>query len=252
MAIQTTPWYGSFVVDDDPNGAIRVRQIGAKEFHLDSTIRYVGEKTGLEDKLTPEVITEIRNVGPSTLPNTDLTSVPQPLRWFVSQYGIHTPAALIHDRLIGVDPPIEGLTDAYTDRYFRIMLQDLGVRWIRRWLIWTAVAFRTRFKAGGLKMVSVLVWVASMIAGMTALGVGLVKSDWKLVVPALLAPALFAFLWERQYGAGLCGAFTAVWLLPPTALGALGFGIYYCLERFAGLFVDRNRAKPEPISYESF
>jgi hypothetical protein len=35
-----------------------------------------------------------------TLPFTDLTSVPQPLCWLVGQYGSHTPAAPIHDRLI--------------------------------------------------------------------------------------------------------------------------------------------------------
>ncbi len=252
MATRTTPWKGSFVIDGDPDGSIRVSQFGIKDFTLESTITYVGEKTGLEGKLGDEVLDDIRTVGPASLPTTDLTSVPGPLRWFLSQYGSHTPAALIHDRLIGVDPPIEGLTDAYTDRYFRTMLKDLGVRWIRRWLMWTAVAFRTRYKAGGLKQASVVAWVVAMALGTAALVVGLRDGNTAVVVGALVAPLLTAGLWGLQYGAGLLAAFSAVWLLPPTVLGALGFVIYWVLERVAGVFVEKDEPKPEPISYKTF
>ena len=41
---------------------------------------------------------------PVRLPRTDLASVPLPLRWLVSNYGVHTPAALIHDWMIDTEP----------------------------------------------------------------------------------------------------------------------------------------------------
>ncbi len=249
---QSTPWNGSFLVDDDADGAIRLRQIGVKAFRLDSVVRYVGEQTGLEGKVADHVIDEMRQVGPKHLPVTDLTSVPQPLRWFVSQYGTHTPAALIHDRLIGIDPPLVGLTDAYADRYFRVMLQDLGVRWIRRWLMWTAVALRTRSKAGVALLCGLVLWTLASLVGMTLAVVALVNRDWGLLVITALAPFAFALLWGRQYGAGLLGALAAPWILPPTVLGGIGYGIYALLERITGCFVDRDRTSPEPLSYGSF
>lgn len=246
------PWAGSFLVDDDANGAIRLRQIGVKEFALESTIRYVGASTGLEGMVDEACDAEIRQVGPTTLPTTDLTSVPQPLRWFVSQYGSHTPAALIHDRLIGVDPPIPGLTEAYADRYFRFMLKDVKVRWLRRWLMWAAVAARTRSTSGPRQLAGLILWFAGALAGMTAGVVAVATQSWLLGLAAAVAPFPLALLWGRQYGAGLVGAIAAPWLIPPTVLGAAGFGVYWVLERIAGLFVEKTDVAPEPLSYEAF
>lgn len=246
------PWNGSFVVDGEAGGAIRLRQVGVNDFALESSVRYVGERTGLEGSVADRVIDEIRHVGPATLPVTDLTSVPQALRWFVSQYGTHTPAALIHDRLVDAEPPIEGLTDVHADRYFRVMLHDVGVRWIRRWLMWTAVALRTRSKAGGATLAGIVVWVLASLAGMGTAVAALLRGDWLLLAGAAVAPFLFAALWGRQYGAGLLGALAAPWLLPPTVVGMVGFWVYALLERLAGVFVDRDRTSPEPLRYESF
>ena len=61
---------------------------------------------------------------------TDLASVPGPLRWFLGSYGVHTPAVLIHDRLIPTPPDMVGrITEQQADRYMRFMLKALGVRW---------------------------------------------------------------------------------------------------------------------------
>lgn len=250
--VQATPWNGSFVVDDKVGGVIHLRQVGVNEFDLESAIRYVGERTGLEGKVDDDVLDNIREVGPATLPVTDLTSVPQSLRWFVSQYGTHTPAALIHDRLIGVSPAIPGLTDVYADRFFRVMLHDVGIRFIRRWLMWAAVALRTRSKAGGIKLLSVFVWVLASLAGMSVAMTAVLKRDWLLLLLTMLAPFVFALLWGRQYGAGLVAALAAPWILPPTVFGTIGFGIYAALEWIAGWVVDRDRTSPEPLRYGSF
>ena len=246
------PWAGSFLVDDDPNGPIRLRQIGVKDFALESTIRYIGAETGLEGKVSDACLADIRVVDPTKLPVTDLTSVPQALRWFVSQYGSHTPAALIHDRLIGVDPPIPGLTDAYADRFFRFMLRDLKVRWMRRWLMWAAVAVRTRSKSGPLKLVGLIVWILASLAGMATAVAAVATQTWLLLLVSLVAPFVLALLWGRQYGAGLVGALAAPWILPPTILGVAGFLVYAAMEWVIGLFSQDTDDRPEPLSYKSF
>jgi hypothetical protein len=246
------PWADSFLVDGDRNGAIRLRQVGVKDFALESTIQYVGADTGLEGKVPEACLAEIRQVDPSTLPVTDLASVPQPLRWFVGQYGSHTPAALIHDRLIGLETPIEGLNDTYADRYFRFMLKDVKVRWLRRWLMWAAVATRTRSHSGLAKLLGLIVWFVASIAGMATAVVAVATQSWPLFLLSAVAPFVLALLWGRQYGAGLVAALAAPWLVPPTVLGVAGFCIYAVLERIAGLVVERTLRRPEPLSYGSF
>ena len=251
-AADPPPWAGSFLVDDDPDGAIKLRQIGINDFALESTVEYIGAKTGLEGKVDAACLAEIRRVGPASLPVTDLTSVPRALRWFVSQYGSHTPAALVHDRLIGIDPPIPGFTDAYADRFFRVMLQDLGVRWMRRWLMWSAVAVRTRSKSGLLKLVGLVIWCLGSLTGMTAAVVAVATHGWLLLLLSAVAPFVLALLWGRQYGAGLVGALAAPWILPPTVLGVAGFLVYAALEWTIGLFGRDHDEHPERLSYESF
>lgn len=257
MAVQA-PWSTSFVVTHPtngvtlPEGAICLCQVDLKDFLLKSRIRYVGGETGLEGKVNDEVIALIREVGPDELPTTDLTSVPQPLRWLVSQYGSHTPAALIHDRLIGKDSPVEGVTDVDADRYFRFMLRDLGVRLLRRWLMWTAVALRTRWKAGGVKSASVFIWGVASLGGMSLFVVAVTSQNWQLLLVAVAAPFLFGFLWWRQYGAGLVAAIAAPWVLPPTIFGAIGFYVYALFEWFIGKFVGSDTRPVEPLRYKSF
>ena len=102
---------------------------------------------------------------PDSLPITDLTSVPGPLRWFVSPYGLHSPAALLHDRLVGAEAP-EGFARADADRLFRHMLDCLGVPFLRRWLMWAAVAYGTRWSAKGVRRAAIVLWTVIAVAGM--------------------------------------------------------------------------------------
>jgi Protein of unknown function (DUF1353) len=153
------PWASSFQIEGDPSDHIVLKQMDGNAFTLGSTITYIGKETGLEGKLDPVIIDVLRWVSPERLPETDLASVPLPLRWLASNYGIHTPAAVIHNWMIDEEPVVGGLIPQYADRYFRFMLRDLGVRLIRRWMMWAAVALRTRWKTGARNQVSLSLWV---------------------------------------------------------------------------------------------
>ncbi len=263
------PWVDSFIIEGDEDAGIGLSQINRREFLLTSTITYVGEITGLEGKLSEDSIALARNVSPERMPITDLVSVPPALQWFVGRYGVHTPAALIHDWLIPTpsDPPVPGMTDPLADRYFRFMLKDLGVRVIRRWLMWTAVALRTRIKSGRLKALLLIIWLAASVTGMAAFGLAVASllgvelsgwytdvvaaagGEWPLIFVAAAAPFVFAALWGKQYGAGILAAYSAPWIVPPTVFVAAGYVIYAILE----LLVSRaDEEGDEPIHYKYF
>ena len=230
VGIDPAPWASSFQIEGDPSGHIVLKQRDGNGFELASRILFLGEETGLEGKLSPDKIDAIRWVDPDRLPRTDLASVPLPLRWLVSNYGVHTPAALIHDWMIDKEPVPDRPLPEFADRYFRFMLRDLGVRWIRRWMMWSAVALRTRWTKSPLYKALLAVWMLSAIAGIFAFVAGIVVGRPELVIAATLGPLVFSLLWGRQYGAGLVAAYNAPWILPPTVLGAIGYAIYTALE----------------------
>lgn len=123
-------------------------------------------------RLDPDVLKTIKTLDPALQEGqeflTDLASVPGPTRWFLGAYGEHTPAVLIHDWLIPTPEGLDGMTDAYADRYMRFMLKEAGIRWLKRWVMWAAVALRTRLAAGGGRRLSVIVWIVAAIVGMVA------------------------------------------------------------------------------------
>lgn len=245
------PWGQVFVDPDLPDepATIRLRQVDRRTFALESALRYTGP-TGVDD--LPDSARTLRpeDLGPDAL--TDLATVPSALRWFVSPYGVHTPAALVHDRLVGPTAP-PGVSDVAADAFFRDMLRALGVRFLRRWMMWTAVSFGTRWRAGGLRKAAVGVWVVLSIVGISTAGFAAVTGNLALLLIALAAPVLAAGLWGRQYLAGLIAAVTAVWVIPPTLLGAAGFGVYWLLENgLSALPVGDRLAGDEPVRYELF
>jgi hypothetical protein len=74
---------------------------------------------------------------------TDFASVPRFLHWLVLPYGPYTRAAVLHDYLIderinNPDPALR-VTSRDTDGMFRRVMQDLGVPWAKRWIMWAAV-----------------------------------------------------------------------------------------------------------------
>ena len=113
-----------------------------------------------------------REAQPPEEPETDLASIPTFMRWFVNTYGLHTLAALLHDNLI-VDTPNGGAleSDTLSDRFFREMMRCCDVKFLKRWIMWAAVAMRTRWAAGGIRRVSVVVWGVLSAAGITVVRV---------------------------------------------------------------------------------
>jgi hypothetical protein len=246
------PWARCFVDPDHPErpATIRLQQVTRKTFLLDSALHYTGA-TGVTD--LPEAARTLRPADLGNPPETDLASVPSPLRWFVSSYDVHTPAALLHDRLVGPTNDL-GVTDVDADLFFRSMLKELGVRFVRRWMMWTAVAFGTRWRSGRLVVRAALVlWMAVAAVGMATFVYAVCTHRWELLLVTALAPAPASLLWGRQYVAGLWAAAVAIWVFPPTILGTVGYWIYWLLERLVSVLpIDRDVKGDEPVDYKHF
>jgi hypothetical protein len=74
---------------------------------------------------------------------TDFATVPRFLHWLVLPYGAYTRAAVLHDYLIeeriNHPDPAMRVTSRDVDGIFRRVMQDLGVPWAKRWVMWAAV-----------------------------------------------------------------------------------------------------------------
>ncbi|HET7302243.1 MAG TPA: DUF1353 domain-containing protein [Candidatus Saccharimonadales bacterium] len=66
---------------------------------------------------------------------TDFASVPQLLIWFVPRYGVYTKSAILHDYMY----KRADISKADADGIFRRSMRELGVPFLRRWLMWAAV-----------------------------------------------------------------------------------------------------------------
>lgn len=70
---------------------------------------------------------------------TDFASVPRVVTWLIPRYGRYTKAAIIPDYLCDVAVPRGEISRADADGVFRRALRELGVAFLRRWLMWAAV-----------------------------------------------------------------------------------------------------------------
>ena len=122
------------------------------------------------------------------------------------------------------------------DRYFRFMLKSVNVSGLRRWMMWAAIAIRTRWVSSSLNKALLVLWLLLSIVGMTALVLAVVTPSWIFAGVAVGLPFVAAGLWGRQYAAGIVAAFAAPWLLPPTVLAAAGYLVYLVLEFITGGF----------------
>jgi hypothetical protein len=247
-------WGNSFTIEpDDGPGFIVLAQRSATSFELQSSIRFNGD-TGLTHLgISDDAIKRLRRVDAAELSETDLASIPPPFRWWTNTYGAHTPAALIHDRYIGSPDGLpEGVTERHIDRYFRFMLRDLDVRFARRWLMWSAVALRTRCMSGGLRRLTLALWVLVSLVGTALLVTSIATGSTWGIAAGLLLPLPASLLWGRQAGAGIISAYIALpWLLMPSLIAGV-FGIAYLLvEAILSSVFDRDRIAermpaPEP------
>jgi hypothetical protein len=239
----------------DPHGDVGLIQIDRKRFQVEREFRFADDAViaMLTDRLFTKgkaaqeahnAVEDARTFTPTTENPTDLASIPRYLRWFESAYGAHTLAAIIHDDLI-VKVPNGGPLgdDTLSDRFFREMLKSAGVPWLKRWIMWSAVALRSRWAVGGIRRLSVLVWLILSAAGITSfvwtVGSATLGGDgpldtWALLLIAMVLPFVAAFLWGKQYGAGIVAAIAALWILPAAALAGVGYLVYLALEWAAG------------------
>ena len=239
---------------EDTAGTVGLLQIDKKQFDVTRRFRFGAPdvekalldhlvRNGMTAAEARAAVDEARTFTPRRENPTDLASIPRYMRWFESSYGLHTLAAVIHDGLI-VDTPNDGAlhSDTLSDRFFREMMKAAGVPWLKRWIMWAAVALRSRWVAGGVRRVSLCVWILLAVVGIATfvwavgaalLGWGSPVEPWVLFAVAFLLPFAAAPLWGRQYGAGLVAAVAGLWILPAAAFGGLGYLIYMALERLA-------------------
>src|SRR6266511_4198828 len=123
--------------DEDPGDPeVVLKQVGPNSFQLLHGFRYQVPADGVI-----HLVPAHNPDRPPTAPNnsTDLASVPFWLWWFVASYGLHTRAAVLHDQLVDVNQ----IDRVEADHVFRLALEESKVRWMRRWLMWTAVSLAT-------------------------------------------------------------------------------------------------------------
>jgi Protein of unknown function (DUF1353) len=238
----------------DPRGEIGLIQIDRKNFLVSKPFRFGDSdiekmlidhlvRDGRDASEAARAVNDARTFTPTTENPTDLASIPRFMRWFESAYGAHTLAAILHDNLI-VDEANSGAlgSDTLADRFFREMLRAAGVPWLKRWMMWTAVALRSRWAAGGIRRLSLLAWLVLSSTGITlsVWASGSALLDWSafadaslLLVIAVVLPLAAGLLWGKQYGAGLVAAAAALWILPAAILAGVGYGVYVTLERLA-------------------
>jgi Protein of unknown function (DUF1353) len=241
----------------DPRGEVGLIQIDPSRFLVTKPFRF--SDTAVEKMLTNQIVEsgksaedarravdDARAFTPTSENPTDMASIPRFMRWFENTYGPHTLAAIIHDQLIVNEPNTGALgSDTLSDRFFREMMRSAGVPWLKRWIMWSAVALRSRWAAGGIRRLSLAIWIVLAIAGSAAFvnAAGAVLfgwahpvDSWLLLLIAGLLPFASAPLWGKQYGASLVAAIAALWILPAAAFAALGYVVYQSLEFLAEKF----------------
>ncbi len=203
---------------------------------------------------------------------TDMASVPLFLTWLVPKDGRHTPAALLHDALIGGRQGVEYLTstgdqvdEAHADYVFREAMKDLDVAQVRRWLMWTAVALRTasytqdddvqtpRWIPVGVAIVAtVALALVSAVMALDVPDLGTVELPWlgdrrwpveigAAVIQIAVGSILFsivlavAFGGRRMLMAGVVGGAAIGFFGLPIVSAFVGYVGYLVLERLVGI-----------------
>jgi len=118
-----------------PDSTVDVREIDSKTWETLRVLTYHGNT---DDFVVPEH------------EQTDFASVPRVFVWFLPRYGRYTKAAILHDHLWRVAVP-NGLSRLDADGIFRQAMRELGVPFLRRWIMWAAVRWGALTKPDGRK-----------------------------------------------------------------------------------------------------
>jgi Protein of unknown function (DUF1353) len=182
-----------------------------------------------------------------TLPDTDFASIPFYLSWFVSRHGRHTPAVLLHDRLITSETPPDARVDA--DLMLRDALDQCHVPPVRSRLMWAGVSLATRCTMGVFGIGGIVLWVVAALIGTYALVRGIASTNPWLVLIGVLGPFFGALFWGRQYWAGVIAGYGLWLVVSPAAASLLGYGLYWVLEQLVRVgrkLIPANRTEPLP------
>jgi hypothetical protein len=187
-----------------------------------------------------------------TLPTTDFASIPSYMSWFVSRYGRHTPAALVHDQLVTDGMAVEARVRA--DRRFLEMMDSLDVPPVRSRVMWSAVSLATRWHGSTSARIGIVLWGAAATTGISLLAYGIATQHGLAIVAALALPAVGALLWGSQYPAGVIGGYALPVVVLPAAASMLGYGSYWVIEsavRLARKVLPHNRREdlPRPVAF---
>lgn len=80
---------------------------------------------------------------------TDFASVPRVFVWFLPRYGRYTLAAILHDHLWSQLAARGRMSYRDADGLFRRAMRELGVPFLRRWMMWAAVRWGALVKPDG-------------------------------------------------------------------------------------------------------
>jgi hypothetical protein len=96
--------------------------------------------------------------------HTDFASVPRVFVWFIPRYGRYTKAAILHDYLCSVCVPAGRVSRIEADGIFRQAMRELGVPFLRRWIMWAAVRLGALTNQAGRKKWWTQAWRVVLIA----------------------------------------------------------------------------------------
>lgn len=95
---------------------------------------------------------------------TDFASVPRVFVWFIPRYGRYTKAAILHDYLCREYVPSGRISRIDADGIFRQAMRELGVPFLRRWIMWAAVRLGALTNAAGRKRWWAETWRVALIS----------------------------------------------------------------------------------------
>ena len=123
--------------------------------------------------------------------HTDFASVPRVFVWFIPRYGRYTKAAILHDYLCSVCVPAGRVSRIEADGIFRQAMRELGVPFLRRWIMWAAVRLGALTNSAGREKWWTEAWRVALIA---ALALPVVTPAAVVIVISFLVFYLIEFL----------------------------------------------------------
>jgi hypothetical protein len=105
------------------------------------TSEVVVRETGEQGWELVQSLVYLGNTDRFTVPagfGTDFASVPSAFTWLLPRYGRYTKAAILHDWLCR-QAREGGVSRDDVDGLFRRAMRELGVPFLKRWLMWAAV-----------------------------------------------------------------------------------------------------------------